>query len=127
MFFLTKNFLYINDYLALFTLLLFSVGLSLLILGFSYFLSFQNPDTEKVSVYECGFDPYEDSRNKFDIKFYIIAILFILFDLEAMFLFPWAVCLNQVSSLGFWIVVDFFFELVVGYIYIWKIGGLKWN
>jgi NADH-quinone oxidoreductase subunit A len=82
---------------------------------------------EKNSVYECGFDPYEDSRNVFDIRFYIIAILFVVFDLEAMFLFPWAISLPYAGSMGFWSMSDFILELVVGYLYVWRVGALNWN
>jgi len=110
-------------------LLLFIVGLTLacVILGFSYFLVTQKPDTEKVSVYECGFNPYEDSRNKFDVRFYLIAIIFLIFDLETMFLFPWAISLGQITSLGFWTMMDFLLELVIGFVYVWKIGALEWE
>jgi NADH-quinone oxidoreductase subunit A len=117
----------VDEYYPILLLLLFSIGLALVILGASYFLGIQKPDTEKTSVYECGFDPYEDSRNKFDIRFYLVAILFLLFDLEAMFLFPWAVSLGQISSMGFWTMMDFLFELTVGFVYVWKIGALEWE
>lgn len=100
---------FLIEYFPILLLFLVSVGLACLILGASYFLGVQRPDTEKVSVYECGFDPYEDSRNKFDVRFYLVAILFIVFDLEALFLFPWAVSLGYLSSMGFWSMVDFLF------------------
>jgi len=118
---------FLIEYFPILLLLFVSVGLASLILGASYFLGVQRPDTEKVSVYECGFDPYEDSRNKFDVRFYLVAILFIVFDLEALFLFPWAVSLGYLSSMGFWSMVDFLFELTVGFIYVWKIGALEWE
>lgn len=117
----------IIEYTPIFILLLISIGLAGIILGASYLLSAQKPDTEKSSVYECGFDPYEDSRNQFDIRFYLVAILFIIFDLEAMFLFPWAVSLAQNSVLGFWTMIDFLLELTVGFVYVWKIGALEWE
>jgi NADH-quinone oxidoreductase subunit A len=79
---------------------------------------------EKLLTYECGFEPFEDARNTFDIKFYIIAILFIIFDIEVAFLFPWSVAFNYTGSFGFWIVMDFIVELVIGYVYIWKKGAL---
>jgi NADH-quinone oxidoreductase subunit A len=120
-------FFLIEEYLPILLLFLVSVGLACIILGASYFLGVQRPDTEKVSVYECGFDPYEDSRNKFDVRFYLIAILFIVFDLEALFLFPWAVSLSHVSAMGFWTMVDFLFELAIGFVYVWKIGALEWE
>ena len=84
-------------------------------------------DPEKLSPYECGFEPFDDARNTFDIRFYLVAILFILFDLEATFLFPWAVTLSNLTSLGFWSMFDFIFELVIGFIYAWKIGSLEWE
>jgi NADH-quinone oxidoreductase subunit A len=118
---------FILEYTPIIFLLLVSIGLASVILGASYFLGIQKPDTEKVSVYECGFDPYEDSRNAFDVRFYLVAILFIIFDLEAMFLFPWAVSLGHLSSMGFWTMVDFLAELTVGFIYVWKIGALEWE
>jgi NADH-quinone oxidoreductase subunit A len=115
------------EHFSIFLMLLVSFGLACLIFGASYFLGNQLPDTEKASVYECGFDPYEDSRNKFDIRFYLVAILFIIFDLEALFLFPWSVSLSYLSSMGFWTMVDFLFELTVGFVYVWKIGALEWE
>jgi len=118
---------FLMDYFSILLLLFVSIGLACLILGASYFLGIQLPDTEKSSVYECGFDPYEDSRNKFDIRFYLIAILFIIFDLEVLFLFPWSVSLSYLSSMGFWTMMDFLFELTVGFVYVWKIGALEWE
>jgi len=120
------NFLII-EYFPIFFLLIVAIGLSLIILGASFFFSIQKPDVEKISAYECGFDPYEDSRNKFEVRFYLVAILFLLFDLEAVFLFPWAVSLGQTGFLGFWSMMDFLLELSVGFFYIWKIGALDWE
>mgnify|MGYP003844880495 FL=1 len=114
------------DFVPIIIAFFISVVLSLIIFGFSYLLAFQLPDVEKLSAYECGFDPYEDARNSFDVKFYLIAILFVIFDLETMFLFPWCVSLSSLNSNGLWIMIDFLFELIVGYIYVWKIGGLDW-
>jgi len=101
--------------------------LSLIIVGFSYLLSIQNPESEKLSTYECGFEPYEDSRHKFDVKFYLVAILFIIFDIETMFLLPWSVTLSQLNLLGFWSMIDFIIELGVGFVYVWYIGALEWD
>lgn len=115
------------EYFPILLLIFVSVGLALIILGASYFLSIQKPDVEKTSVYECGFDPYEDSRNIFDIRFYIVAILFVVFDLEAMFLFPWAVSLPYAGSMGFWSMFDFLLELTIGFVYVWKVGALEWT
>ena len=81
---------------------------------------------EKLSSYECGFDPYEDVRNAFDVRFYLVAILFLLFDIETIFLFPWAMTLSQLPALGYWSMMDFLLELVIGFIYAWQIGSLEW-
>jgi NADH-quinone oxidoreductase subunit A len=104
-----------------------AVVLALIIVTLSYLLAIQNPETEKLSVYECGFEPYEDARNIFDVKFYLIAILFIIFDIETMFLLPWSVSLSQINILGFWAMLDFIIELGIGFIYIWYLGVLEWE
>ena len=115
------------EYLVILIFLIISILLSLIIVGLSYLLSIQNPEPEKLSTYECGFEPYEDSRHKFDIKFYLVAILFIIFDIETMFLLPWSVSLSQLNLLGFWSMIDFIIELGVGFIYVWYVGALEWN
>ena len=107
--------------------LIVAVVLAVIIVTLSYLLAIQNPETEKLSAYECGFEPYEDARNIFDVKFYLVAILFILFDIETMFLLPWSISLSQLSILGFWSMIDFIIELGVGFIYIWYIGALEWD
>jgi len=119
--------LFKQEYFSIFLFLIIAILLSFLIFGLSYLLSVQTPDTEKLSAYECGFDPYEDGRHTFDVRFYLVAILFIIFDIEAMFLFPWSISLNHITSLGFWSMVDFIIELGVGFIYAWKIGALEWE
>jgi NADH-quinone oxidoreductase subunit A len=119
--------LFKEEYFSILLFLTIAIVLSLIIFGFSYLLSVQSPDTEKLSAYECGFDPYEDARHTFDVRFYLIAILFMIFDIEAMFLFPWASSLSNISSLGFWTMVDFIVELGVGFIYAWQIGALEWE
>lgn len=118
---------FFEDYFSIIILFLIIAIIACIILGASYFLSVQKPDPEKISIYECGFEPYEDSRNKFNIRFYIIAILFIIFDLEAVLLFPWATGLSHVNSFGLWTVFDFLLELVVGFFYVWRIGALDWR
>ena len=120
------KFFYI-EYFPIFIFLLVSIVLACVIFGLSYVVSAHASDPEKLSTYECGFDPYEDSRNKFDVRFYLIAILFILFDLEAMFLFPWAISLGHITSMGFWTMCDFLIELTIGFVYAWKIGALEWE
>lgn len=119
--------LFKEEYFSILLFLIIAIVLSLIIFGLSYLLAVQNPDTEKLSAYECGFDPYEDARHTFDVRFYLIAILFMIFDIEAMFLFPWACSLSNISSLGFWTMVDFIVELGVGFIYAWQIGALEWE
>ena len=107
--------------------LVIAISLSIIIVGFSYLLVIQNPETEKLSTYECGFEPYEDARHRFDVKFYIVAIVFLLFDLEMMFLLPWSLSVSQLNLLGFWSMIDFIIELGIGFIYIWFIGALEWD
>lgn len=119
--------LFYEEYFPIWVALFVSIFLSIVIFSLSYFLAIQNPDTEKLSSYECGFDPYEDARNTFDVRFYLVAILFIIFDLEAVFFFPWAVSLSHLTSWGFWTMVDFIIELALGFLYAWKIGALEWE
>lgn len=107
-------------------LILASVVASVIVLA-SFLLVNQKPDPEKLSAYECGFEPFNDARNRFDVRFYLVAILFILFDLEAAFLFPWCVSLSNLSSFSFWAMVDFLVELTIGFIYAWKVGSLEWE
>ena len=98
-----------------------------LLLGLGTLLAPNKPDSEKLSPYECGFEAFEDARMKFDVRYYLVAILFILFDLEIAFLFPWAVTLNEIGAFGFWSMMIFLAVLVVGFIYEWKKGALEWE
>ena len=116
-----------NEYFSVLFLVITALVLSFVILGFSFFFVVQKPDIEKLSTYECGFEPYNDSRNKFDIKFYLLAIIFIVFDIETAFLLPWSVSLSKLNILGFWSMLDFIFELNFVYLYIWSIGALDWD
>lgn len=116
-----------EEYLPIIVYLFVAVLLSVIIVFFSYMLSVQNPETEKMSAYECGFEPYEDARHKFDVKFYSVAILFIVFDIETMFLLPWSLTVSKLNLLGFWAMIDFIIELGIGFIYVWYIGGLDWD
>ncbi|MEC9454855.1 MAG: NADH-quinone oxidoreductase subunit A [Pseudomonadota bacterium] len=93
----------------------------------SYIAAPQNPDTDKVSAYECGFDAFDDARGRFDVRFYLVAILFIIFDLEVAFLFPWAVSFKDIGLYGFWSMVVFLGILTIGFIYEWKKGALEWD
>lgn len=115
------------QYLYIFVFILFCLGLSILIFSFSFLMIKQKEDTEKLTAYECGFNPYDDARKIFDVRFYLISILFIIFDLEAVFIFPWILTLNSNLSLGFWTMIEFLIELVIGFIYIWYIGALEWE
>jgi NADH-quinone oxidoreductase subunit A len=109
----------------LFILVGLAVGVVPQVLG--YLLGPQRPDAAKNSPYECGFDAFEDARMKFDVRYYLVAILFILFDLEIAFLFPWAVSLKQIGPTGFWAMMIFLAILVVGFAYEWKKGALDWE
>ena len=90
-------------------------------------LTNNNPDPEKLSAYECGFEPYEDARNVFDVRFYLVAILFLIFDLETVYFFPWCVSLSYLNNQGFWFMLDFIIELLIGYVYAWVVGAFDWN
>ena len=116
-----------KEYFILLVFLIIAILLTIVIIGASYFLVKQNPDPEKLSAYECGFEPYEDARHTFDIRFCVIAILFIVFDIEIMFLIPWCVSLSKLDLLGFWSMVDFLFELGVGFFYVWYVRALDWD
>ena len=116
--------LFYNEYAVVLTFLFVAITLSIVIVLFSYILAVQNPETEKLSTYECGFEPSEDARHTFDVKFYLVAILFIVFDIETMFLIPWTNVLAQLDLVGFWSMIDFMFELGIGYIYVYCIGAL---
>jgi len=116
-----------KEYFILLIFLLVSILLTIVIIGASYFLARQNPESEKLSAYECGFEPYEDSRHTFDIKFCLIAILFIIFDIEIMFLIPWCISIAKLDLLGFWAMMDFLFELGVGFFYVWYVNALNWD
>lgn len=115
-----------EEYLGVLVYLIIAVLLALIIAILSYSLTSQKPESEKLSAYECGFEPYEDTRNKFDVKFCLVAVLFILFDIEIVFLLPWSITLSQLNLLGFWSMVDFLLELGIGFIYVWKMQALDW-
>ncbi len=115
------------EYLPILIFLGIAIGLSAAMLTASYILAKQRPDAEKLSPYECGFAPFNDARRQFDVRFYLVAILFIIFDLEVAFLFPWAVSLGSIGLLGFWSMVVFLAVLTIGFIYEWKKGALEWE
>lgn len=116
-----------QNYFFIFIFLLFGIFLSVIIYALSFILVKQENDVEKLSAYECGFNPYEDARKIFDVRFYLIAILFIVFDLEAIFVFPWALSLSSNFSFSFWTMMEFLIELVIGFIYVWYISALEWE
>ncbi len=121
------NNIIVNELTNLAIYFIFVIILAFLILFLSLNIGINNPDIEKISPYECGFEPYEDARNAFNIHFYFVSILFILFDLEAAFFFPWCASFSFLTFEGFFSMFDFMLELIIGYIYVWWIGALEWN
>jgi NADH-quinone oxidoreductase subunit A len=101
------------------------IGIGLLVVPF--IVAYRNPDPEKLSPYECGFAPFDDARMKFDVRFYLVSILFIIFDLEVAFLFPWTVAFNEIGWFGFWSVMVFLAVLTIGFVYEWRKGALEWD
>ena len=118
---------FLKEYFTIILFLFIAGGLSFAFVVVNFFFSPSNPDPEKLSAYECGFEPFSDSRIEFDIRFYLVAILFIIFDLEIAFLFPWAISLGNIGTLGFVSMMIFLFILTVGFIYEWKKGALDWE
>nr|YP_009988349.1 NADH dehydrogenase subunit 3 [Gelidiella flabella]QNM39625.1 NADH dehydrogenase subunit 3 [Gelidiella flabella] len=116
-----------SEYSVILIFLFISFLLSSLIFVLSYFITPQKADQEKVSAYECGFNPFDDARATFDIRFYLVAILFLIFDLEVSFLFPWSLVLGNLPMLGFWVMIIFLFILTVGFVYEWYKGALEWE
>ncbi len=115
------------EYLPILIFLMIALGISgAMVLG-SILVAKQKPDSEKNSAYECGFDAFMDARTKFDVRFYLVTLLFIIFDLEIAFLFPWAISLKGIGLFGFWSMVTFLAVLTVGFIYEWKKGALEWE
>lgn len=123
----TNNSLIKEEYFTLLIFFLVTVILTIILIGLSYLLAKQNPEKEKLSAYECGFEPYEDARHNFNVQFCTIAILFLIFDIEIIFIMPWCISVCNLDSLGFWSMIDFILELGVGYFYIWYSKGLDWN
>ena len=115
------------EYLPILFFLGIAIALALVMVVASYLVAKQRPDSEKASPYECGFEAFDDARSKFDVRFYLVAILFIIFDLEVAFLFPWAVALGEIGVFGFWSMVVFLAILTIGFIYEWKKGALEWE
>ena len=115
------------EYLPIFIFLVFALIFAGIMLGIGFTFGPHNPDAEKNSPYECGFEAFEDSRMKFDIRYYLVAILFIIFDLEIAFLFPWAIVIHDIGIYGLISMAIFLFILIVGFIYEWKKGALEWD
>ena len=115
------------EYLPIILFLFIAAGLSVAMIAASLIVGKRNPDPDKLAAYECGFDAFDDARHKFDVRFYLVAILFIIFDLEIAFLFPWAVTLGDIGLFGFWSMVVFLGVLTVGFIYEWNKGALDWE
>lgn len=117
----------LNDYLPLVIFIGVAAGIAAALLFAPFLLAFKKPDPEKLSAYECGFNAFDQARMKFDVRFYLVSLLFIIFDLEVAFLFPWAVALGGIGLFGFWSMVIFLGILTVGFIYEWKKGALEWE
>ncbi len=115
------------DYLPLVVFIAVALVIGVVLLIVPFVVAYQQPDPEKMSAYECGFNAFDDSRMKFDVRFYLVAILFIIFDLEVAFLFPWAVTFRELGPYGFWSMMVFLGVLTVGFIYEWKKGALEWD
>ena len=118
---------FLSEYFSIILFLLIALGLSFGFILANYLAAPSNPDPEKLSAYECGFEAFDDSRMEFDVRFYLVAILFIIFDLEIAFLFPWAISLGNIGALGFWSMMIFLSVLTIGFIYEWRKGALEWE
>lgn len=118
---------FLKDYLSIIIFLFVALTLSMAFIVLNFLFSPKKPNPEKLSAYECGFEAFGDSRMEFDVRFYLVAILFIIFDLEIAFLFPWAISLGNIGSLGFWSMMIFLFVLTIGFVYEWKKGALDWD
>jgi NADH-quinone oxidoreductase subunit A len=117
----------LQEYLPLVVFIAIALAIGLALLVAPFIVAYQQPDAEKLSAYECGFKAFDDARMKFDVRFYLVAILFIIFDLEVSFLFPWAVAFGQLGPFGFWSMMVFLAVLTIGFIYEWKKGALEWD
>ncbi len=117
----------VSSYFPILIFFAIAAGMALLMVVAPMIVAPRRPDKEKLSPYECGFEPFDDARGKFDVRFYLVAILFIIFDLEVAFLFPWAVALGDIGVFGFWSMMVFLGILTIGFIYEWKKGALEWE
>jgi len=121
------DYVLLRSYLPIIIFLFIAIGLGLVLMLSAMVIAYRKPDPEKVSIYECGFNAFDDARMKFDVRFYLVAILFIIFDLEIAFLFPWAVAFGEISMTAFWSMMIFLLVLTVGFAYEWKKGALEWE
>ncbi|MBS9476267.1 NADH-quinone oxidoreductase subunit A [Ancylobacter radicis] len=117
----------LQDYLPVVIFIGVSAVIGLALLVAPFLVAFSRPDPEKMSAYECGFNAFDDARMKFDVRFYLVSILFIIFDLEVAFLFPWAITFGELGNFGFWSMMIFLGVLTVGFVYEWKKGALEWD
>jgi NADH-quinone oxidoreductase subunit A len=117
----------LRDYLPVVIFMAVAAGLGLALMASAILIAIRRPDPEKLSAYECGFDAFDDARMKFDVRFYLVSILFIIFDLEVAFLFPWAVSLREIGVYGFWSMMVFLAVLTIGFVYEWRKGALEWD
>ena len=117
----------VSEYLPILIFLGLAIIMGVMLMLSAVIIAVRNPDAEKTSAYECGFNAFDDARMKFDVRFYLVAILFIIFDLEVAFLFPWAAGFQYMGSLGFWSMIIFLSILTVGFVYEWKKGALEWQ
>ncbi len=117
----------LSDYLPLAVFVVLGGLICSALLVAPFLVAYKSPDSEKLSAYECGFNPFDDARMKFDVRFYLVSLLFIIFDLEVAFLFPWAVAFHDVGAFGFWSMLLFLLVLTVGFVYEWNKGALEWD
>jgi NADH-quinone oxidoreductase subunit A len=117
----------LREYLPILVFLAVAIGFGVILIVAAMIIAVRHPDSEKVSAYECGFNAFDDARMKFDVRFFLVAILFIIFDLEIAFLFPWAVAFKDLSMTGFWSMMVFLGILTAGFAYEWKKGALEWQ
>ena len=115
------------EYIPILIFIFLAFGIAISMTAIPFIIGESKPDEEKLSAYECGFEAFDDARGRFDVRFYLVAILFIIFDLEVAFLFPWAISLSKIGMFGFWSMMFFLFLLTIGFIYEWKKGALEWE
>ena len=119
--------IFLHEYLPILIFIFIGLGIAIGMTLLSFIAGESKPDSEKLSAYECGFEAFDDARGRFDVRFYLVAILFIIFDLEVAFLFPWAISLGSIGLFGFWSMMIFLLILTIGFIYEWKKGALEWE